>query len=623
MDLPSAGSRTRARSWTRCPRPGMGWAEGEGMIERTARPSRLRLRACAVVVALAAGAALSGCASLGFRRSAEDAVVRPSAPPDYDFLVARELESQGDLPGASEALQRAITKDPEAAVLHRELAETLARQGRYPEAVASGERALALDGTDARTRFFLGTMYRLGKEPEKAEAVLRGADGAPIGQDAALLLYGIAVEAERYDEALDVGRWLEAQDPDALRGLFAVAGALERLGRYDEADTTLRAALKRDPGNLAIYAALARARRDRDDREGEIRVHREALRARPGHAGTLASLADALIAQNRTAEARRTLEDLERAHPSDLRATLRLAFLDYETQRFAEAAQRFERVVAANPEQVEIAFFLGVVKRRLSDDAGARAAFERVPEGNERWLEARLQLAGLHERHGEIGAALAEIEALRAKQPSRQLDLFSASLRAKSGDLDGAVAFLQELLAQSPDDEELLYQVGVVYGEAKRHEESMSWMQRVLAKNPDNANALNWIGYSLAERGERLDEAEALIRRALLARPDDGFIIDSLGWVHYMRARGLWESGRTAAGREELRIAIDHLRRAVELTSGDPVVFEHLGDALLLRGDRRGALRQYEEATAHDPRPSEQPDLSLKLERLRRELGRP
>lgn len=617
------GARDRAHAKWRCPRPGVGWAEGEGMIEGTARPSRRRARARAVLVLLVASAALPGCASLGLGAAREDAIVRPGAPPDYDFLVARELEAQGDLAGASEALQRAIAKDPGAPVLHRELAETLARQGRYPEAVAAGELAFSLDGSDPRTRLFLGTMYRLGKQPEKAEAVLRAADGVPIGEDAALLLYGILIEAERYAEALNVGRWIAEQDEGSLRGTFAVAGALERLGRHEEAEQTLRDALKRDPGNLAIYGALARSHRDRDDREGEIRIHREALRARPGHAGTLAALADALVALDRTTEARRTLEDLERAHPADMRATLRLAFLDYEAKRFPEAARRFERVLAASPEQAEIAFFLGITRRRLGDDQGARAAFEQVPEGSERWIEARLQLAGLQEKRGDLAGALAEIEALRAKQPSRELDLFAASLRAKSGDLDGAVAFLQGLLAASPEDEEVLYQIGVLYGEAKRDEESMAWMQRVLAVSPDNPNALNWIGYSLAERGERLDEAEAMIRRALLARPDDGFITDSLGWVHYMRARALKQSGRSAEANEELRRAIEQLERAVELTDGDPVISEHLGDAWLLRGDRARALKHYEDSLAQEPRPSEQPDLPAKLERLRRETGQP
>src|SRR5207247_1682915 len=77
--------------------------------------------------------------------------------------------------------------------------------------------------------------------------------------------------------------------------------------------------------------------------------------------------------------------------------------------------------------------------------------------------------------------------------------------------------------------------------------------------------ALNYLGYTYAEMGVRLDEAEKLIRRALEIEPDDGFYVDSLGWVYYQRG--------------DYRRAVEHLERAVELAGDDPTVAEHLGDA--------------------------------------------
>jgi tetratricopeptide (TPR) repeat protein len=111
-----------------------------------------------------------------------------------------------------------------------------------------------------------------------------------------------------------------------------------------------------------------------------------------------------------------------------------------------------------------------------------------------------------------------------------------------------------------------------------------------------------------------------MIVRALEQRPNDGYITDSLGWVYYMRARPLVQGGRAAAGREFLDRAIRELERAAELTGGDPVIAEHLGDAYLLRNDKRRALELYEEALSLEPREREQPQLRQKLERLRREL---
>jgi tetratricopeptide (TPR) repeat protein len=147
-------------------------------------------------------------------------------------------------------------------------------------------------------------------------------------------------------------------------------------------------------------------------------------------------------------------------------------------------------------------------------------------------------------------------------------------------------------------------------------------MRIVLGLNPDHASALNYVGYTFAERGENLDEAEAMISRALELRPDDGYITDSLGWVYYMRARPLLEQGNVKEARLWLDKAVDELEKAAELTGGDPVISEHLGDAHLALGEKLRALEYYEEAERLEPRPEEQPELQQKLGQLRRELGR-
>jgi tetratricopeptide (TPR) repeat protein len=298
----------------------------------------------------------------------------------------------------------------------------------------------------------------------------------------------------------------------------------------------------------------------------------------------------------------------------------RLGYLLYEAHRYADAIARFERVLAASPREYEVAFFEGVALRRVNRDSDALRAFERVAATHEYYAEARTQIAAIHERHGRYKEALAEVERALASEPSRELELYTATLRSKTGDFDGAVAYLEGLLAQSPDDDELLYNLGVVYGEQDRNEEALRYMQQALEKNPDNADALNFIGYTWADSGQNLEQAEQYITRAMELRPDNGYIVDSLGWVYYMRARPLMASGDTAAGKKWLTKAIEELQRAHELTGGDPVISEHIGDAYQLLGERRRALDKFEEAAVMGPRPEEQPALRQKLESLRREL---
>jgi tetratricopeptide (TPR) repeat protein len=553
--------------------------------------------------------------------AAEVPEVRPEAGAEYDFVVGRQHELAGHLEEALSAYVRAADKDPESAYLQRKVGALAWRLGELDRALVHAERAHQLDPEDPEGRLFLGQIYRLRKETAKAEAMLTDPAGKPRSREAALLLYGMYVDAGRSEAALAVAQWMLADDPENLRGYFALSRAYEELDRPEEAVKALRDALAQEPGNLSAYSALARLYRDRNERDAEIAVYREVLLEYPHHQGTLAALADALIASNRPGEARAVLDELVRFHPDDVRAVIRLALLEFDDGDYQAAAERFDRALAESPEDYEIAYFLGILRERMGDVDAALQAFERIPEHHGRYADARSQIATLFERRGDYERALEQARIALRVAPSRTLELYVARLRAKQGDLAGAVAMLEAGLAADPDDDELLYNIGVLYGEARQFDEALRYMQLALDKNPDNASALNYIGYTWAERGERLDEAEVLIVRARDLRPDDGYITDSLGWVYYMRAVPLMNGGDVTRGRALLQEALRTLQHAAQLTGGDPVISEHLGDVYLMLDDKPQALESYREAVGQSPREGEQPELRRKLESLERELG--
>ncbi len=527
----------------------------------------------------------------------------------------------GRLPEAREAYERALRKDPEAVFLLKRLAELSAREERLTDALVYAERAHELEPSDEGLRLFLGSLYRIRREPAAAARVLQNAAGEPISADAAVLLFGIQLEGERSAEAKAIAEWLIQREPESVRGYIALAEATERMGDAHAAEAVLRRGLAALPADLALFGALARSRRDRDDRVGEIGVYREILALHPDHHATLLAMADAQTALGQEEEATRTLERIEAAYPDDLRTQLQLGFRSYEAGQHEAAERRFVRALERQPGQHEIAYFLGVVQRKMGKDAEAIVAFDRIPVDHERFADSRVQVAGIHEQKGDLVAARLEVERAREAEASRPLDLYAASLQAKSGDVPGAIAFLERLLEEAPADAEVLYNIGVIHGEAKNVEQAIHYMRIVLGLDPDHAGALNYVGYTYAERGENLDEAETMIARALELRPDDGYITDSLGWVYYMRAQPLLATGRLQEARAWLTRAVDQLERADQLTGGDPVISEHLGDVHLALGQQKLALDAYEEAVRQSPRPAEQPELERKLEQLRQELS--
>ena len=576
------------------------------------------------LLVLAALSAL-GCAALGLPArgpgaAAPEVVARPDAPPEYDVLVAQQLGIEGRADEAVAAYARAVEKDPDSAYLRRRLAAGLAQQGRLDDSLQHAKRATELDPQDEAARVFLAQLHRIRREPAEAEVLLVGPNGEPLNADAALLLYQIRLEARRLDEALAVASWLVEREPDELRGRIALANVYQELERPEDAERSLREALELDPDNLRIYGALARSLRERGESEREVALYREILARHPNHHATLVALGEAQMAEDDLEGAIATFDIVVERYPEDVQSVKNLGYLRFEARDLAAAEGLFQRAVESGPGEYEAAFFLGVVRRRIGEGDAALEAFETIPPDHTHFAEARTQIAAIYERRGLYDRALAEVERASKLDPSRDLDLYAATLRGKAGDFDGAVSHIERLLVEQPDDDELLFNLGVVYGEAKRTEEAIAWMNRALERNPENASALNYIGYTWAERGVRLDEAEKMINRAIELRPDDGFIVDSLGWVYYMRARPLLQSGRSREARRYLERALEELERADELTGGDPVISEHLGDTYLLLDQKQRALERFEEALSLEPREGEQPNLLQKFENLREEL---
>ena len=585
-------------------------------------PAKSSLTALVLALVAALGCA-SPLVSTGARKHSapSGAVVRPHLGVEYDVLVGEMAVREGDFELAGGAFGRALEKDPTSAPLHFRRAELLAQGDHIQAATALAERGMALDPDDLDGRLLAGRLYRLQRDFPGVRRALLDEQGEAISLEAALLLYQVYLENGKLEEALELALHLQASDPGNLGAAMAVATTYERMGRLDEAEAALSRALEYHPDRFVLYARLARMRRARGDREGEIQLYREVLVEYPDHYGTLISLGEAQIAHKDYEGAMETHARILELYPDDPEVLRRLASLEFGAGRYEEAAERLRRATQLYPQHPEFAYSLGQVLRALSDQEAAIRAFGQVGRGHPLYLEARLQIAILHEEEGRSQEALEELEALRALRPDAGLDFHVATLRARVGDFDGSVALLNELLEKNPEDEQLLYQLGVIYGNQGEMDQSLVYMEKVLEVNPQNAGALNYVGYTWAERGQNLDEAERMIRQAVRLSPRDGYIADSLGWVYYMQAQPLLEQGQRARGVALLEKAAEQLVLANELTGGDTVVSEHLGDVYWQMGRPRRALEYYEEALDLKPQGMEKPELQEKIDQVRKEVG--
>ncbi|HSM12818.1 MAG TPA: tetratricopeptide repeat protein, partial [Thermoanaerobaculia bacterium] len=203
---------------------------------------------------------------------------------------------------------------------------------------------------------------------------------------------------------------------------------------------------------------------------------------------------------------------------------------------------------------------------------------------------------------GREEAASAEVERLLAEAP--ETDLRLGEMYAERERFDAAIPLLERAVAREPGSLEGAFRLAAAYERGGRIEDSVARFEEVLEAAPDFAPALNYLGYLWIDRGENLERALRLVRRAVRLDPDNGAYVDSLGW-------GLYRLGR----HEE---AVETLEWAARLEPDDATVLEHLGDALAAAGRIEGAADAYRRAleSSGGESPSE---AARKLERLRTE----
>ncbi len=240
-----------------------------------------------------------------------------------------------------------------------------------------------------------------------------------------------------------------------------------------------------------------------------------------------------------------------------------------------------------NPDHVEALIMSAELLDALGRYDLATDAYRRVPAGHPAFQAAELGRSESLRKAGKTDAAIEVLEQLMQSHPDQPIVFVSAGdLYRQLEQFDDAVnAYDKAIALYSERDSEQWF---VYYARAIGHERLNSWdkaeadFRYALKLNPDQPQALNYLGYSMVEKGVNLDEALDMIKRAVKARPDSGYIIDSLGWVLYRLGR--------------YDEAVSYMERAAELEAVDPVVNDHLGDVLWAVGRHTEAEFQWRRA---------------------------
>ncbi|MEM8731271.1 MAG: tetratricopeptide repeat protein [Pseudomonadota bacterium] len=254
-----------------------------------------------------------------------------------------------------------------------------------------------------------------------------------------------------------------------------------------------------------------------------------------------------------------------------------------------------------------------LLSAELLDDVGqydlAVETYRLVPKESEDFHAAELGRAEALRSSGKPDAAIEVLQQLATDYP-KQAPVQSAlgTLFRQLEDFQSAASAYDKALELTPDNGRnrwfLLYARGISHERLDEWDDAETDFRAALALNPGQPQVLNYLGYSLVEKKIKLDEALDMIKRAVAASPDSGYIVDSLGWVLYRLGR--------------YNEAVDHMERAVELMPVDPVVNDHLGDVYWAVGRRMEAEFQWRRALSFIP--PEETENEAEPDRIRRKL---
>ena len=444
---------------------------------------------------------------------------------------------------------------PEPDVSRRVVAATLAMRDGQRRPARRELQALLASGDDGWKHALAALVGAVGKQPKVVVALL--------------------------DDLVQQGRF-----PDRLEPWLGFGGLAQRLDQPKLVERVLQQVVRRFPGDPRVTLLRAQMLREAGQLD-QARALLESLDTGKLPTGLQWSLAGEFDALGQPAQAARILA---RGPQAEVSYSQRAALLDKAKDK-AGLAALYEEVKreATRPDPMR-RLLLGQIAEALELHEEALAWYANVPHPQAQAL-ARLRSASVLHVMGRRQEAFAIVRAMQAdaaldEDAQRNAYLLEADLRLKDKDAAGELDAYARGLAAFPDDEALLYSRALMWERRDEIARAEADFRRILVASPDDVNALNALGYTLADRTTRYREALELIDRARVAEPGNAAIIDSYGWV-------LFRLGRH-------REALSHLRHAYALQK-DAEIGSHLAQVLWVLGQRDEARRIFEEARKIDP----------------------
>lgn len=416
----------------------------------------------------------------------------------------------------------------------------------------------------------------------------------------------IRIAAAKGDEGFLAAAELLAHEPDKLKALglmrelvgdetlsvqarYALVVLALGAERYDEAEREARRILDEKPDWYQVRVLLSRILAQKGDAEGALKLLRDSVAQYPDNALLRTAYAQRLVEQEQFEPAYEQFSALSKMLPDSQDVHFALGVLAVELGHAKAAREHLGWLYERGKRQSEAAYFLGRLEQKEERVEEAMSWYRKV-ESPEQRPQAVAALAGLLAEQGQLSEAREALQDLRIASPEQSVWLYlqEADLLKEHGTSTDVWAVYEKGLRAHPDDPDLLYARAIYAAGQDRLDIMEADLHAIIAKDPSHADALNALGYTLAEKTDRYQEALGYIRKALELKPDSAAVLDSMGWVLYRLGR--------------IDESLSYLRRALNAAGFDGEIAGHLGEVLWVSGKTKEARRVWDGGLAQDPK---------------------
>ena len=488
----------------------------------------------------------------------------------------------------------------------------------FNEALEAYEKALICDQQADYIVKKLPLIYLRLQQDDEAIAVLEGyLQKNPDETGARMLLAKIFIRRHAFDQAISQYRLIHRKNPHETQSLLFLSELHISRRQLDKAIDVLQQVLAISPENYPAHVLLARIFVDQKKVDRALKHYRKALTINWSTELEM-ELGDFYLQQKEYTKAQRLYKKIVLREPDNEEAGMALVHVYLLQKKEKKALGELDRLksVSYDPGKLEMTmarvyarrkkyekaaeilqqvvvrenlpqarYMLAILSFQLKKYEKALFQLRRIPQSAKEYEDSlflRVRLLRVLHRSDEAVTVLEK--ALTQNNEIHNADLYAllARLYQIQGKTNLGARTFDRVLTMYPNNESLLYEYGLFLDQTGDQQKAMQVMQKVIALRPEHAAALNYVGYTWAERREHLDKALDYIRRAVQLKPKNGYIRDSLGWIYYRLGR--------------LQEAERELLQAVKLASDDPAILDHLGDVYLESGKQKKALQAYRQA---------------------------